>query len=356
MKTSPPACVELPPRVFALGDGAGMTLQVMDVGATWLSCRVPVRGAAPREVLLGHAKPADHLHEPGYIGAIVGRYANRIAGARFVLDGLEHQLAPNEGGHQLHGGPQGFNRRRWQRLSADARHVRLALDSAAGDQGFPGALHAEVEYRVVAPGQVTITIDTEVSAPCPVNLTSHAYFNLDEHQHTVLGHRLRIDADHYLPVATDLIPTGELAPVQGTAFDLRTAHPIGEHLQDESQEPQQRIAGGFDHCYAVRGAAADAALPVAEAWSSDGRLGMTLSTSYPGLQFYSGNQLGQARGRDGRPFAAHAGFALEPQYFPDSPNRPHWPQPSCIQRPGAARRHVIRLCFADRPVAAGDHR
>lgn len=353
MKTTPPASVEPPPRVFTLGDGAGMTLQVMDVGATWLSCRVPVFAGAPREVLLGHGQPADHLQEPGYLGAIVGRYANRINGARYVLDGVEHHLVPNEGQHQLHGGPQGFNRRRWQRLGADARHVRLALDSPAGDQGFPGALHAEVEYRVVAPGQVSITIDTEVTAPCPVNLTSHAYFNLDARHDTVLGHRLRVDANHYLPVGADLIPTGELLPVQGTAFDLRGARPIGEHLRDE---PQQRIAGGFDHCYALRGTGTDAAAPVAQAWSSDGRLGMTLSTTYPGLQFYSGNQLALARGRDGQPYAAHAGFALEPQYFPDSPNRPHWPQPSCIQQPGTVRRHVIRIGFADVPVAAGDNR
>jgi aldose 1-epimerase len=350
MKPGLPAGLELlPPRVFTLGDGAGMTLDVMDIGATWLSCRVPVWGGLPREVLLGHATPAEYLHEPGYLGAIVGRYANRIAGARFVLGGQEHRLAPNEGAHQLHGGPQGFNRRRWQRLGADTRHVRLALDSPAGDQGFPGALHAEVEYRVVSPGQITITIDTEVDAPCPVNLTSHAYFNLDEHHDSALAHSLRIAADHVLPVGADLIPTGELVPVQGTAFDLRQLRPLGPRLRDDAQ---QRLAGGFDHCYVV---AADAQ-PVAEAWSADGRLGMTLSTSYPGLQFYSGNHLAQTRGRDGQPYAAHAGFALEPQYFPDSPNRPHWPQPSCIQQPGATRRHFIRINFADGPVAAGDPR
>lgn len=327
-----------PPRVFTIGDGAGMSLTVMDIGATWLSCRVPLDDRAQRDVLLGHAAPGDYLREPGYLGAIVGRYANRIADARFVLDGRVHELAPNEGPHQLHGGRDSFHRRRWTVSDVGAHHVRLSLVSPAGDQGFPGTLKADVEYRA-EPGTVTITIDTEVSAPCPVNLTSHAYFNLDGETHDVRGHRIRIAASRYLPIDRDLLPTGEVAAVEGTPFDLRSLRAIGAGLL---QGEQQRLASGYDHCFVLDADAADAA----ELRSSDGRLAMTLATSYPGLQFYSGNHLAEAHGRDGRPFAPFAGVALEPQYFPDSPNRPQWPQPNCVLRPGERRRHFVRYRFA----------
>lgn len=332
------------PRLFTISDGEGMTLTLMDIGATWLSCRVPLADRSTREVLLGHPTPEDHLSEPGYLGAIVGRYANRIANARFTLDGREHRLVPNEGTHQLHGGPEGFHRRRWHAVQTDARHVRLALDSPAGDQGFPGNLHAEVEYRVEAPRVISITFDTKVDKPCPVNLTSHAYFNLDGEHAEVRSHRLRIAADRYLPIGTDLIPTGDIATVQDTPFDLRSSRAIGDGLH---QGEQQRIANGYDHCFILDAACADGAATAAQLHSSDGRLTMKLFTSYPGLQVYSGNYLGGASDRNGRPFATHAGLALEPQYFPDSPNRPHWSQPDCVLRPGNRRTHFIRLRFSD---------
>jgi aldose 1-epimerase len=327
-----------PPRVFTIGDGAGMTLTVMDIGATWLSCRVPLGDGAQREVLLGHAAPADYLHEPGYLGAVVGRYANRIANARFALDGRVHELVPNEGPHHLHGGGDGFHRRRWAVAETSPHHVRLSLVSPAGDQGFPGELKAEVEYRARA-RTVSITFDAEVSEPCPVNLTSHPYFNLEGEPRDARGHRVRIAASRYLPIDRNLIPTGDLAPVEGTPFDLRSLRAIGAGLL---QGEQQRLAGGYDHCFVLDAEATDAA----ELRSSDGRLVLTLATSYSGLQFYSGNHLAQAHGRDGRTFAPFAGVALEPQYFPDSPNRPQWPQPDCVLRPGERRRHFVRYRFA----------
>jgi aldose 1-epimerase len=296
------------PQVFRLSDGAGMTLSVMDLGAAWLSCQVPLGDGSVREVVLGHKEPADYLHDPGYRGVIVGRYANRIANARFVLDERAYQLTPNDGPHQLHGGPDGFHRRRWEVAEASERRVRLALDSPDGDQGFPGAFYVEVAYEVTAPGTLTITNDAVVSAPCPVNITSHAYFNLDGAHSDVREHRVRIAADRYLPVDQTLIPTGELAAVHG-AFDLRTLRPLGD--------------ARFDHCFVL-----DGTQPAVALLSSDGRLAMTLETDYPGLQVYSGDQ---------------AGLALEAQYFPDSPNRPSWPD--CVLRPGRRRRHFVRFAF-----------
>jgi aldose 1-epimerase len=332
-----------PPRLITLGGANGLSLTVMDIGATWISCRVPLADGSIREVLLGHPTPADYLTEPGYLGAIIGRYANRIAGARFMLDGHTHRLTPNEGPHQLHGGPEGFNRRRWRVAGQSASHVRFALASPAGDQGFPGALDASVEYRIERPDTLSITLEADVGAPCPVNLTSHAYFNLDAAHHDASSHRLRIAAANYLPIGRDLIPTGEIAPVEGTPFDWRAPRPIGERLHEV---PQQQIAKGYDHCFVLEQACANAAIPAAELQSSDARLTMSLYTSYPGLQFYSGNHLDQTRARDGKPYAPHAGIALEPQYFPDSPNHPEWPQPSSILRPGERRTHVIRIRFA----------
>lgn len=296
------------PQVFTLSDGAGMTLKVMDLGAAWLSCRVPLGDGSVREAVLGHAKLSDYLDDPSYRGVIVGRYANRIANARFVLDERTYQLTPNDGPHQLHGGPDGFHRRRWEVAEASERRVRFALDSPDGDQGFPGAFYAEVAYQITAPGTLTIATDVVVSAPCPVNITSHAYFNLDGTHGDVRGHRVRVAADRYLPVDQTLIPTGEMAAVHGV-FDLRSLRQLGD--------------ANFDHCFVL-----DGTQPVAELLSSDGQLAMTLETDYPGLQVYDGDR---------------TGLALEAQYFPDSPNRLGWPD--CVLRPGKRRRHFIRFAF-----------
>lgn len=321
------------PQRYTLGRAGGMQIEVMDMGATWLSCRVPVPGEAPREVLLGHADPATWAEEGGYLGATIGRFANRIAGARFTLGGLEHRLVANEGANQLHGGPVGFHRRRWALRAQGPLHVRLGLQSPAGDAGYPGALDAEVEYRL-HPDTLALTIGFEatVSQPCPVSLTNHAYFNLDGCG-TVLGHHLRVAAQHWLPVDAAALPLGHLATVEGTVFDLREPRPI---------------ASSYDHCFALDEAAARGDTPAAELISGDQRLSMQLYATYPGLQVYSGYHLPEAQGRGGQPLPRHAGVALEPQFFPDSPNHPQWRQMGCILQPGHRYRRWMRLCFSAR--------
>jgi aldose 1-epimerase len=333
----------LPPQrvgewlVFTLDDGEGTRLQVSDLGATWLSCQVPLGDGALREVLLGCGTPAQHAQQPGYLGAVVGRYANRIAGARFALDGRVVQLAPNEDANQLHGGPDGFDKRRWTVEHHDRRSLRLGLQSADGDQGFPGALQAWVTYTLEAPGSIALQFEATVDAPCPVNLTSHAYFNLDGPQagahRPIAEHRITLRASHYLPVNKQLIPLGGPAPVAGTPFDLRVPRAIGT----------QR----FDHCFVLDGGDA----PAATVWSGDGHLRMQLHTDYPGLQFYGGHFLAQTRGAQGHPYAAGAGFALEPQYWPDSPNHPEWPDHGVILRPGERLQRQLRLRFESPPQA-----
>lgn len=318
------------PRVFSLDDGQGTAIAVSDLGATWLSCRVPLADGTQREVLLGRPTPQAHVDQGGYVGAVVGRYANRIAGARFVLGGVEHRLAANEGANQLHGGPDGFHRRTWQLLEQAESHLLLGLHSPDGDQGFPGNLQAQVRYTLEGPGRVALAFEARVDQPCPVNLTSHAYFNLDgdaDPAHTVASHRIHIAASHWLPVDEGLIPTGEVAAVAGTQMDLRTPRAMGS----------QR----FDHCY-VLDAGADAA---AHVWSGDGRLHLRLRTDAPGLQFYGGHYLPGTTDRLGRPYAAGAGFALEPQHWPDSPNRPEWPGRGAVLVPPAVMRRHLRLHF-----------
>lgn len=333
--------------VYTLGTVGGLQIQVSNYGARWLSCLVPMPDGSRREVVLGHAALADHAREPGFFGAIVGRFANRLAGAAFVLDGHEHQLLANEGVNQLHGGPEGFDRRTWTVVDHGPLHLRLSLHSPDGDQGYPGDLHAEVEYRIdpVRPA-ITLHFGARVSAPCPVSLTSHPYFNLDGDAASVLRHRLHVAADAMLPVRADMIPTGEVAAVDGGAFDLRRARLIGEGL---GRGEQQARGSGYDHCFVLEPAAARGERAAAELVSSDERLAMRLFTDYPGLQVCSGNFVHRSNGRDGLPFARHAGIALEPQFFPDAPNHPVWREQGCMLRPGQPLSRMMRLEFGTSP-------
>jgi aldose 1-epimerase len=332
------------PQVFTIGSAGDLTIQVMDVGATWASCRVAMPDGTRREVLLGHCDPRHHLSEPGYLGAVIGRYANRIADGRFRLDGREVLLARNEGRNQLHGGPVGFHARRWDVGLSTAREVHLHLVSPDGDQGFPGALDVQVRYEVAARRAVRVEFEALCSAPCPVNLTSHAYFNLDGDGRSALDHQLQIAAHRFIPIDGSMIPAGNPATVTGTPLDFMAPRRIRERLH---QGEQQALASGYDHCFVLDDASmgGPGRTYAARAWSSDRRLVMSLYTDYPGLQFYSGNHLARTIGRDGRAYAAHAGIALEPQYMPDSPNRPDWPQSSCVLRPGRRMQHFIEFRF-----------
>ena len=336
------------PQVFGLANG-GTHIMVTDRGASWLSCELDMGPDSRREILLGHQKPSLYGTQPGYLGAIVGRYANRIAESQFAdATGQTHVLAPNEGEVQLHGGPDGFDKRDWQVLSRGPSQLVFGLESPAGDQGFPGNLQAQVTYDIAPDGAVTIRFDTRVDAACPVNLSSHGYFNLDGadaqgSMGDVLDHTLWIAAKRYLPIDARLIPTGELASVEATPFDFSTTQQLREALA--YNHPQLSLGGGgLDHCFVLDTTGEAGALPVVRLCAGDGSLAMTLTTSYPGLQCYSGNYLTGLPGRNGRPLTRHAGMALEAEYFPDSPNHPEWPQSSCWQQPGELRSHF--MCFA----------
>ena len=330
-----------PWRITVLHNQNGMVVTFMDWGATWLSARVPMKDGTVREALLGCATPSDYLNQAAYLGATVGRYANRIANATLQQGNI--RLAANQGQHQLHGGPEGFDKRRWQIVSQSETEVHYRIDSPDGDQGFPGNLLASVCYRLDNNNCLSIEYQATVDQPCPVNLTNHAYFNLDAQHGDARQHRLQLLADCYLPVDSNGIPLTDangtkLKPVTGNSFDFRQPKTVAaQFLQDEDQ----RVVNGYDHAFLLN-AQGDDSQPAAELWSADGKLQLTVHTTAPALQFYSGNYLDGTPARDRAEYAAFDGIALESEFLPDSPNHAEWPQASCWLQPGERWQSVTR--------------
>ncbi|STT53385.1 aldose 1-epimerase [Klebsiella pneumoniae] len=290
-----------------------MTVTVADWGATLLSAEVPLADGSLRRPLLGCAKLEDYARQAAFLGASVGRYANRIGHSRFPLDGQVVNVTPsNDAGHQLHGGPEGFDKRRWRIVRADEQEVLFALTSPDGDQGFPGTLQATAHYRLTDDNRIAITYRATVDQPCPVNMTNHVYFNLDGEQSDVRQHQLQILAQRYLPVESDGIPDGELKDVANTSFDFRQPKTIAADFLADAD--QQKVKG-YDHAFLLD-AKGDASQPAAQVWSQDGKLQMTVYTSAPALQFYSGNYLGGTPSQTTEPYADWQGLALESEFLP----------------------------------------
>lgn len=319
-----------PFRIIALRNSAGMVVNMMDWGATLLSCRVPMKDGSLRETLLGCDTPEDYLSQNAYLGATIGRYANRIANCELTRNGIRTRITPNQGEHQLHGGAGGFDKRRWRIARHNDREVWYTLRSADGDQGFPGECDVAVRYLLTEDNRISIDLRAKVAKPCPVNLTNHAYFNLDGSQNDVRQHRLQLFADLYLPVDANGIPQADLKNVAHTSFDFRDAKTIADSfLSDEDQ----KLVKGYDHAFLLQ-AQGDTARPAAHVWSSDNLLQMTVYTSAPALQFYTGNYLDGTPARKQGVYLAYQGLALESEFLPDSPNHPEWPQPDCWLEPG----------------------
>lgn len=341
----PPGAAPAQPgwQAFTLQRPGGVALRLADLGASWLSCQVPLPGGERREVLLGNDDLQAQRAQRAYLGATIGRYANRIGRARFVLDGREVHLLPNGNGHQLHGGPEGFDKRHWRLCTRTAHHAVFELRSPAGDQGFPGAVQALVAYHLPRDGMgVEIRFSAQVSEPTPLALTNHAYFNLDGRLSDVREHALQIASDAYVPVDAHLIPCADPQPVAGTDFDFTRLQPIARRF---GESEQQRLAGGYDHAWLLHATARHTLHPAAELRSSDGRLTARLYTDQPALQVYTGNHLAGEPTRWG-PCIPHAGVALEPGLPPDAPNRPHWPAAAgVIVRPGMPWQARMRWQF-----------
>jgi aldose 1-epimerase len=321
-------------EIYTLTNVHGVEARIMTYGATLVSLKAPDRAGHFKNIVLGFDALEPYLGAKAYFGATVGRYANRIAKARFTLDGKTHQLATNDGPNSLHGGIRGFDKRIWQAEPLPASQgngVRLTYVSAAGEEGFPGEVTAHAVYRLDDNDDLEIEYGATTTAPTPVNLANHAYFNLTGDPGVpVLDHVLTINADRFTPVDATLIPTGELRAVAGTPFDFRTAHGVGARIGDPDE--QLRLAHGYDHNWVLNKAAAGSTLAAVVTDPKSGR-SLEVRTTQPGVQFYTGNFMnGKPAAQGGSVFAYRTGLCLETQHFPDSPNQPSFP--STILRPG----------------------
>jgi aldose 1-epimerase len=317
-------------------------IAVTEYGARLVSVETPDRTGAFGHILLGFDEEATYRTAGGSFGAVLGRYANRIAGAKFTLDGETFHLPPDSDGNILHGGAHGFGNRPWQAEAVSATQITFRYASPAGEAGFPGTLNARAIYRL-AEDTLTLELSASTDAPTIVNLSSHPYFNLgDLAQADILDHEITINASHFLPTDLRQIPTGELQPVAGTVFDFRTPVAIGARIR--RADPQLLIARGYDHCFALNKTAAPGPQFAARAQApGTGRM-LEIATTQPGLQFYSGNTLtGALSGRGGIALRQSAGFAMEAQNFPNAPNQPNFP--SAVLRPGEDYRHIIAYRF-----------
>ncbi|MFB6637168.1 aldose epimerase family protein [Streptomyces chartreusis] len=304
---------------------AGVRVRVLSYGGIVQSLEVPDRDGHRADVVLGFAGLDDYLNHPGpYLGALIGRYANRIAGGRFPLDDLTYALEPNTPPSSLHGGERGFDKRVWD-VTPVEHGLRLERVSPYGEEGFPGRLEVTVIYTLEADGALRIAYEAVTDAPTVVNLTNHSYFNLaGAGSGSAGGHELRLAASRFTPVDGDLIPTGALDDVTETRFDFRQARKVG---------------AGYDHNFVLDKGVTATAQEVAELYDpSSGRV-LTVATTEPGLQLYTGDHLPE-------PFAPGDGIALETQHFPDSPNRPEFP--TTVLRPGEVFRSETVYGFSAR--------
>jgi aldose 1-epimerase len=309
-----------------LGEASGLQAEVLAYGAILRSLSYPVRGQR-RDLILGLPDLDAYVSDRAYVGPLVGRFGNRIANGRFTLDGREHQLTANEGVNHLHGGALGLGKRVWTLDAAGPDRAVLRYRSAAGEEGYPGALDISVTF-VAQPQSLAITLLASSDAPTPVNLTYHPYFNLAaDKRASAIAHRLRIPAAHYLPVDAGLIPTGEIAPVAGTPFDFRSERVLAP--PDSATHPQLALAGGYDHCWVLEKHAECAC----ELTAPEGDVRLKMLGSGPGLQFYNGQFFARSHP------ALGSGLILEPQGFPDAPNQAKFP--SAILRPGETYRARI---------------
>jgi aldose 1-epimerase len=325
--------------LYTLTNGGGVTMEVTNYGGIITSLRVPGRAGIREDVVLGFdslsAYTSDSYRAANpYFGALVGRYANRIAGGTFAIDGRTYTLETNNGPNHLHGGEEGFDRVVWDAESfreGDRVGVVLRHTSPDGHGGYPGRLDVRVTYTLTPDDALAIDYHATTTKATPVNLTQHSYFNLDgDGDGPILDHELTIDADRFTPVDSTLIPTGELRPVAGTPFDFREPTPIGARIDADNR--QLEYGGGYDHNFVLADRPSDTLRLAARLYEPDtGRL-LTVRTTEPGVQFYSGNFLDGSFAGDGEAYDRREGLALETQHFPNSPNEPDFP--STILRPG----------------------
>lgn len=327
--------------IYELRKG-NVSLKLTNYGATLISLLLPDKHGNLADVVLGYDSIKDYMNGSAYFGAIVGRVANRIGGAKFKLNGTLYKLAANEGTNMLHGGPRGFSKVVWKvrKHQKDGRtpHITLTYHSPDGDQGFPGDVVATVSYILIGHNQLGIVMKAKaLNKPTPINLAQHAYWNLGGHNSgNILSNYIQIFASHITPVDKSLIPTGKLAPVKGTPYDLRQMNTIGSRIND--------LPYGYDINYALDRQGGLALKMAAVVKHKPSGRAMELLTNQPGLQFYTSNMLKDVKGKGGFVYKPHAALCLETQGFPDSVNHPNFP--SQIVTPGKSYKHRMLFRFS----------
>jgi aldose 1-epimerase len=339
-----------PVKIFTLTGTRGMEVRAITYGAILVSIAVPDREGRLADVVVGHESLEGYLTRSRFFGAVAGRYANRIAGGQFTLDGRTYPLAKNNGPNHLHGGIKGFDKVVWRAAIGKDRRgpsVVFSRTSPDGEEGYPGTLAVTVTYTVTGKNELVVDYGASTDKPTHINLTQHSYFNLaGEGAGDILGHRLTLDADRYTPVDAGQIPTGVLAPVEGTPFDFRRETPIGARI--DADHEQLRIGGGYDHNFVLTRSAPGLSRAARVVEPTSGRT-LVVFTTEPGVQFYSANKLdGSITGKRGHVYGTRSALCLETQHFPDSPNKPQFP--STVLRPAEPYRSTTVFAFgvADR--------
>lgn len=325
---------------YALQNGKGMKAVVSNYGGTLLELWTPDKSGKSGDVILGFDSLQGYLQkENPYFGALVGRYANRIGNARFTIDGKQYTLAPNNNGNTLHGGIKGFDKEIWTVEQVNDSSVALSYTSPDGEEGFPGSMTVKVVYTVTADDGLKIDYTAVSDKKTPVNLTNHAYFNLSAgRDSTILQHELTLHAAHYTPVNDSLIPTGQIASVKNTPMDFLKPKKVGKDID--------QIKGGYDHNYVIDRKDSGMVLAANVFDEGSGR-NMQVWTTQPGVQFYTGNFLnGSLTDRDGKKIVQHAALCLETQHYPDSPNKPSFP--NVILEPGQTFHETTEYKFSTR--------
>jgi aldose 1-epimerase len=317
--------------LYVLTNGKGMEAAISTYGGVVVSVRVPDRSGKPGDIVLGFDNFEGYLTPPPYFGAIIGRYGNRIAHAKFTLDGVEYHLAKNDGDNSLHGGKRGFDKQLWTAKHSSANSLELSYLSKDGEEGYPGNLAVTVIYTVTDNNELKIDYSAATDKATVLNLTNHSYFNLaGQGEGDILQHQLTIRADRFTPVDQTLIPTGELRRVEGTPFDFRQPHAIGERIN--MGDEQLALGRGYDHNFVLNRSGDGLQLAARATDPTTGRV-LEVLTTEPGVQFYTGNFLdGRLKGKGGKSYGRRSAFCLETQHFPDSPNQPGFP--SAVLKPG----------------------
>jgi aldose 1-epimerase len=325
-------------ELFTIINSGGLSAEITNFGCSIVRLKTPDRSGKFADIVLGYDSLEGYQTNPPYLGGVVGRYANRIAKGKITLEGRTYQLAINNGPNHLHGGLKGFDKKRWKVIDAENDMLRLSYTSPDGEENYPGTLACEVLYILTNKNELIIEYTATTDKTTVVNLTNHSYFNLAGHNSgDILSHELVIYADRYTPVNSGLIPTGELAPVEGTPLDFRRATAIGKRFD--------KLENGYDHNYVLNSTDSGLA-PAAEVYEPVSGRTMKVLTTQPGVQLYTGNFLADVKGKQNAVYGKRCGFCLETQHWPDSPNQPKFP--SAVLRAGQIYTHKAIFLFGTR--------